>query len=459
MQWNDVCRGLGALILCAAAQPVCATQPLPTPEPDAALYPSRFGCAGLHEDAQTPVVEGKDGVFYRVYADIRMHHPFSDKTVELLSQLSRTLAEQGTTLVFLPIPTKSQAMPNRLPDVARHYGYKKDVSAAVYQDIVDRLRAAGVVTIHGQNAMLAAEHGKMPYFQADFHWSSEGARLAAVEVAKEIGKLPHLADLEVSEFETVETGTQVAFSGLRQLIQRNCLTKIPEPVTTTWKTQKVELDLGLGGDGGDLDLFGDDESRVQIAVVGTSFSDMELSNFDGWLSQYTGLDVVNHAITGGNQYGSILSYLTSEDFHLDRPHFLIWENPIYNNLLQYGDQPLLELIAAAGQSCALPLDARHVAPNRLEATFADFGLTSGDVLLADAGAEGPAAAEFHFSFEDGSERMQLLERGERLRHTGRFHMPVNAYDTDSLTAVSVVFDRPVSDGASLVLCSKPKDMP
>ncbi|MFD0978429.1 alginate O-acetyltransferase AlgX-related protein [Tropicimonas aquimaris] len=463
MPWNNLRTGLGALCLCACALPAAAAQgpdaPEAAPDPAAALYPSQFGCSGLPEVAQTPVIEGRDGVFYRVYADIRMHHPFSDKTIELLARLSRTLQDQGTTLVFLPIPTKSQAMPGRLPEFARHYGYKTDVSAAVYQDIVDRLRAAGVVTIHGQNAMLAAEAGAMPYFQADFHWSSEGARLAAVELAREIDRLPQAADLERSEFETRQTGTQVAFSGLRQLIQRNCLHQVPEPVTATWKTEKSTLDLGLGGeddgdgDGGGLDLFGDDESRVQVAVVGTSFSDMALANFDGWISQYTGLDVVNYAITGGNQFGSILSYLTSEDFARDRPHVLVWENPIYNNLLQYGDQPLLELIAAAGGACARPLDTRRTGPDRIEARLDGTDLAPGDVIFADAGGEGPVSAEFHFAFDDGSARVQLLERGERLRHTGRFYMPVNAYPTDRLAAVSVTFDRPVPEGASLALCA------
>lgn len=454
MRWSDLRRLLTGIALGATAVPASANPPLPSTDPDAALYPSGFGCSKLHADAQTPILEGKEGVFYRVYADIRMHHPFSDRTIDLLAQLSQTLAEQGTTLLFLPIPTKSQAMPDHLPDVVRHYGYKRDVSAAVYQDIVDRLRAAGVVTIHGQNAMLAAEPGTMPYFQADFHWNAEGARLAAMEVGREIAKLPHYAELETSEFETVQTGTEVAFSGLRQLIQRNCLEPVPEPVTATWRTEKVETETGVG-----LDLFGDEETRIDLAVVGTSFSDMDLANFDGWLSQHTGLDVINYAITGGNQFGSILSYLTSDDFRNDRPRFLLWENPIYNNLLQYGEQPLLELVAAAGQSCDRPLAAKRSAADRLEVSLGGAGLTEEDVVLADAGAEGPATAEFHLVFADGARRVQRLERGERLRHTGRFYLPAKGYDARALSSVEVVFDRPVSDAASLSLCSNHEDMP
>lgn len=450
---TDLLAVLG-IVLAGSASQVMAGQKLS--EAADPLYPSAFGCANLHEDSQTPVVEGRDGVFYRVYADLRMHHPFSDTTVGLLAQLSEALAAQGTTLVFLPIPTKSQAMPDRMPEVARHYGYKPDVSAAVYQDIIDRLRGAGVVAVHGQNAMLAAEPGQLPYFQADFHWTSEGARLAAAEVAREISKLPEFSTLELSEFTTETTGEEVAFSGLRQLIQRNCLYKVPEPVTRTWKTEKAEIDLGLdlGGDGsGGIDLFGDDESRVHMAVIGTSFADMRISNFDGWLSQYSGLDVVNYAITGGNQFGAALSYLTSEDFRRDRPHFLVWENPIYNNLLQYGDQPLRELIAAVSNDCTEVPGVERTSPETLVLHLGEQGLTGSEVLMADAGREGPAAAEFRFAFNDGRERAQHLERGKRLRATGRFYVPVDAYDTARLETVSVTFDRDVADVAQLKICS------
>lgn len=67
-------------------------------------------------------------------------------------------------------------------------------------------------------------------------------------------------------------------------------------------------------------------------LVGTSFSDSPLGNFAGFLSEYTGLDVVNHAVTGGNQFGGMTSCPTSRDFAENRPRFLIWQNPISNTL-------------------------------------------------------------------------------------------------------------------------------
>ena len=102
-----------------------------------------------------------------------------------------------------------------------------------------------------------------------------------------------------------------------------------------------------------MDLFGETPSGGRVALAGTSFSDIEAINFGGFVSEYSGLDVTNLAISGGNQFVSIQSYLTSKQFADDPPDFLVWENPIYNNIGEFGDAPLLELIAAASTACSL----------------------------------------------------------------------------------------------------------
>ena len=115
--------------------------------------PSAYGCSYLGDDPLMPIFEGTDGVFYRIYSDLRMYHPFSDTTVELLGQLSDVLRENGTTLVFLPVPTKSQVMQEYMTDRAELYGFDHGIATAVYADIVDRLNTRGVITIDGQEAL------------------------------------------------------------------------------------------------------------------------------------------------------------------------------------------------------------------------------------------------------------------------------------------------------------------
>ena len=52
---------------------------------------SAYGCASLEIAEPTPIVEGKDGFFFRKHL-LRMHHQMSDQVVTELSKLSDALA-------------------------------------------------------------------------------------------------------------------------------------------------------------------------------------------------------------------------------------------------------------------------------------------------------------------------------------------------------------------------------
>jgi alginate biosynthesis protein AlgX len=127
----------------------------------------------------------------------------------------------------------------------------------------------------------------------------------------------------------------------------------------TWITSPAEVAATQDqpAEGAALDIFGTDAAAASLVLAGTSFSDSNINNFAGFLSEFTGIEVTNYSITGGNQFGAMTSYLTSREFAEQRPTFLIWENPIYNGLAQFGPLPMEELIAAAGPSCDIGLGA------------------------------------------------------------------------------------------------------
>lgn len=413
--------------------------------------PSAYGCSHLDNDPIMPIFEGEDGVFYRIYSDLRMYHPFSDTTVELLGQLSDVLRENGTTLVFLPVPTKSQVMQEYMTDRSELYGFDHGIATAIYKDIVDRLNTRGLITIDGQDALREGDPANWPFFGPDFHWTAEGARRAAVAIDQELERRNLYEGLTRKTFETVETGEEVAFSGLRRVIQKQCRETIPQATTMTYETTATE-----GGDSAAVDLFGNAAS-IDLVLIGTSFSDMEISHFEGWLKQYTGLEVINYAITGGNQYGAMLSYLTSQDFRDNRPRILVWENPLYNNLMQNGDQPLREFIAAAGNSCSIPLETERVDQRSLKADLAGMNLKAEDMIHAFAGGEGSRIANFVFETADGQTRQKELRRDARLRPTGNYYMPVNSLISADIASVTVKFDRTLPQSATLNLCRKEQE--
>ncbi len=95
---------------------------------------SDFGCSGLENDPLVASVEGKEGYFYRVLADIRMQHQLSDHTARQLADVAKALEANGTTLIYVPIPTKSLTMPEYLPDRTFQLGFNYDIAKAAYDD-------------------------------------------------------------------------------------------------------------------------------------------------------------------------------------------------------------------------------------------------------------------------------------------------------------------------------------
>jgi alginate biosynthesis protein AlgX len=413
---------------------------------------SAFGCKGLEENRELPSVEGKEGFFFRVFADLRMQHPMSDHVATQLGQLAAALKEKGTTLLYVPIPTKSQTLPSFLPDDVHLYGFDKDVAVAVYKDQIARLRAQGVVAVDLLEALASTDAQNPPFFRSDFHWTSDGARLAAEAIGGTIKTLPDYAEVTPTKYETTRMGDELAVSGMRRTLQAYCALSLPPVVTKAFETVEVASTEAS------VDIFGTSSPEGgtdEIALVGTSFSDAEVPNFGGFLAEYSSLPVSNQAITGGNQFGAITSYLTSRSFAETRPRYLVWENPIYNNLAQFGIGPMTELIAAARNDCA-PIDRAAIKSgedNTLEVDLSAVAIDTKQVLLADAGDDGSRDVVFSFETADGKTLSREVHRGDRFRGTGRYFIPLESLASDDLTRLVISFDRVNSESAGVSLCN------
>lgn len=439
----SICKRTLGLALAAALTPLSA---LADPA-------SAFDCSAYEFSTALPSVEGKDGVFFRTFADLRLQHPMDQRTVTMLGRLAQVLEENGTTLVYVTIPAKSQVMIDDLPQHVKDYGFDPEMAQMIYTDIISRLAAVGIVAPDVMTALQSVKGDERPFFGADFHWTSQGARAAAQAIATEIKATPAYGELTPSNFESKPLGKQVAFSGMRRSLQSFCRKPLPPTETMAYKTTPVE---NAGGDDTTLDIFAGSDSAVPAVLVGTSFSDSSINNFAGFLSEFTGLEIVNYAITGGNQYGALTSYLTSDEFKDQRPRFLIWENPIYNNLAQNGSAPLEELIAAAGTSCTNVLATTKVDNFTLSASLAGMKVNPDDAIFADYGAEGARVASFALQTTDGIIRKSKIDRSARLRGTGNFYLGLSPFRHPGFTQITVRFDRPVTDATHLSFCTGPK---
>jgi alginate biosynthesis protein AlgX len=426
---------------------------------------SLFACSQIENSPILPTVESDDAVFFRTQSDLRMAHPMKDAVVDQLARLSQALERNGTILIYATIPSKSQGMPDALPEQVAGMGYDPSISQAAYHDIITRLNAKGILAPDLMTALQQGGTPERPFQATDFHWTSSGALLAARAIGAAIRAHPTYADLTPGTYVSTPLEPVDAFSTMRRILQGNCIGALPKVETLAWETVRQDnpnepLDLGLAPtpDTDTLDIFADGTEPLQVVLVGTSFSDNDVDNFAGFLSEYSGLEVVNHAISGGNQFGAITSYLTSTDYPADRPRFLIWENPVYNNLGRYGFAPLEELIAAANNDCEHPLPL-HRQGESLIADLTGLTLHPGDAIRADFGTEGPRSVRFSLTGTNGVTRSALIKREDRLRPTGRFFLGLTPYLRADLQQVRAEFDRPLTADSQLSLCLSPKEDP
>lgn len=406
-----------------------------------AAHASNYGCRNLDQIREMPVLEGKSGVFFRIQSDLRMDHRVSDEAIELLARLRRALEARGTLLVYVPVPTKGLAMPHVLPREAKLYGYDAMIGTRVFDDLVKRMKAAGVLAVNPLQHMQKLPSDKAPFFHADFHWTPSGAHAAALAVGETLSGHPAVRNQAKIRFQTRETGMKTAFSGQRRIMQKYCAKALPLPRAMGFETRKdqpVET----------LDLFG--EQDVQAVLVGTSFSDSDISNFAGFLSQELGLEVQNHALTGGNQFGAITDYLISDEFNENPPKLLIWENPIYNSLTRFSAQPMDELIAAAQRHCPTALHVQDDEDGAFVSLFDE--IEAGDSLSVRIQPPGQRRLVVRFTNAAGETITKTLTRSERQAASTRFFMPLSGLGKGRWDKVTFLGAKPVE----VALCSDQK---
>ncbi|NTF09430.1 alginate biosynthesis protein [Agrobacterium rubi] len=409
---------------------------------------SGFGCTGLEEDPLVASVEGKDGYFFRVLADIRMQHQLGEHTAKQLAEVARALEANGTTLIYVPIPTKSLTMPQYLPDRTAELGFNYEIAKVAYDETLAKLRRNGVVTVDVLKALQSNDRKHPPFLQADFHWTAWGAQAAASEVAATIKALPGADGLQNATFETKSAGRQQIISTMRRFLQASCVSSLPAAEMEAFETTEV-----ITSGGAQLDIFGNTDEGEQVALVGTSFSDLAPANFAGFLSQQLGTSVNNYAVSGGNQFGSITAYITSLNFAEKRPRFLIWENPIYNNLGKFGDAPLRELASAAVKVCDSGASPEFSASteNVLDLELRPESLEGPSVILAYAGNENSRSAMLRVGLEDGDVIETQISRPDRAASSGRYYFPFDAR-SKSVKNVQITFDTLSPESANVSIC-------
>jgi len=409
---------------------------------------SLYGCTGIETRSSYASVEGDGGVFYRIDPDLRMHHPFADETADQLAELSQALASLGTTLIYVPVPTKALAMPDQLTQRTRDYGFDAALATTTFEQGLQKLQVRSVVTADIRRALRAPMTEPPSFFQADYRLTTDGTRRAARAIADAMALTPVYIDLPKGRFDTRPAGFVTLPSDMRTALQRHCLSELPLVETETFGSTQLQAITG-----GSDTIFGTGSGNGSVALLGTEVTGETAVNLAGFLAEFSGLNVFQYSVTGGGAYAAISAYLTSQQFQDTRPAFLVWTNPVENNLAQFGDQPMRELIAAAGANCRVPLRLLTAGDQtRVTADLTVLDPSQAYTLFVDA--DGAEATEARFDFLGGS---GLIRSKSVFRHndqvkTGRFFMPLTGLWSEGAQTVEIALDVPFGAGPRVTAC-------
>jgi len=282
---------------------------------DASLYATSY-----MKNFVTLVQGNESDWLFRSREDLRTEFGTTPEGYRQLKQLREAFKRHGVELVVVYQPTRGMVNRSKLAPVQRA-GFDFDKAVKNYRQTLARFAELGF-WVPDLTPLTDEQAEPAFYFRGDQHWTSYGAQRTAKIVAETVKKIPGFDDIPHKEFVTRTQGRMGKRGTLHRVAGQLCETTYAFEYSDQFFTEPK------GESGGD-DLFGEG-GLPQITLVGTSHSGQNY-NFAGFLSEHVGADILNVAFPGGGLEGSMLEYLSSDEFRQHPPKILIWEfSPLYD---------------------------------------------------------------------------------------------------------------------------------
>lgn len=278
-----------------------------------------------------PLVPGKDGWVFRQRTDFTTDFGPDPQALAMLGMFAKALKSRGTQLSLVYLPSRG-LMSKKY--IEQPFDYDKALTS--YRAALARFRHEGV-DVSPLDRLVGNVNGDF-FLKRDLHWSHVGSEATAKLVASYLmDKYPFVKAMPESNFETKETGYGPVNGNWQQSIAQLCHQSYPSQYIKEYQTSPHS------------DLLSD-EKTPDIVLIGTSFSaSISKANFEGFLKTYLQRDVLNVALSGGEESGSWLEYLPSDVYQAHPPKLVLWELPSHYLLK---DKSLLrQLIPLVNNGC------------------------------------------------------------------------------------------------------------
>jgi alginate O-acetyltransferase complex protein AlgJ len=264
-------------------------------------------------EGEPGVVVGRDGWLY-TREEFERHsgdqHELSLRLTYMID-VAVALEARGVGLVIALIPSKARVVPDPLPDrLARLADHPR------YETALGRLREHGLAAPDLRPALSSIPAA---FLRTDTHWTPEGARVAALEIAaaaRSAGAEPAAG----VRFATTRAGTLEVTGDLMSFLTLGPLAPAfgypPESVRHFETSMTGRPALGLF-----------DTPSIPVSLVGTSYSADPRWNFSGALMQSLNLDVLDISSEAVGPFAPMADYLGGPAFAEVKPDFVVWEVP------------------------------------------------------------------------------------------------------------------------------------
>ncbi|WP_460415898.1 alginate O-acetyltransferase [Pseudomonas sp. microsymbiont 2] len=258
------------------------------------------------------VVLGKDGWLYtnqeyRVPNDLEANLA---SQLEQIAKVERQLAEHGKQLVLLPLPMK-------LDIYAEHAEHTFDPRViSLYDRFVADLQARQLDVVPLREAYLRNLAGPRLFLKSDTHWSPDGARLSAYELARQ---RPRLLGDQV--YVSRKTGDKEVKGDLMNYLQFDHTRLAPQ-----FGPSPIALYETLRAEQSSDDLFA--EQAQSLLLVGTSYSKIDDWNFVGFLKEALNRDLLSIAVEARGPFEAMGQFLASDQLHNPQITTVVWEFPL-----------------------------------------------------------------------------------------------------------------------------------
>ena len=238
-------------------------------------------------------------------------------------------------------------------------------------------------------------------------------------------------------FETKEIAKGEMKHTMSMEIQRLCQGEVPaEPFPLFETTSKAD----------DADaLFGDEEGASPSILIGSSFSANKQFNFEGFLMQYTGLDIANYAVSGGMLFNALVSLSNNPAFETMKPPFMFWEAPSIYDFNSDSATAFRQVIPGVYGACK---DEQAVARGTLSIAAGKGGVLlqvpaqkkahgTGYYLVIDSSSRALTKFTIEMDYDDDDGEWFIIDRTQFFDNTGRFFLELSDEIDSNLVTVNV----------------------